>query len=329
MKNEMGLRRAARFAMVTVLAMAPAAFAQTVTHTTLTAETADTGGKTVATFSAAVTDASGNPLSGVVTLVDGGTAVSSAALGTDGKATIVVDSLTAGDHAIKAVYNGSSSYVASTSEAVTVHPEATATPAFGLTINPASLSVAVGYAGTVKATATPTNGFTGFVSFSCSGPPGATTLPYGITCSFAPANVEISSTAAQSVEMTVQTSPGLTGKATPPKEFGDHASPVVLAILFPGVIGLGVLGRRRKRLGQVLLLAMLATAAVVGTTACNPRYYYLNHGPSYPGATAGNYTLQVIAQTSNGVTATTQSVDLALTVTDSTTTSSSSSAAAK
>lgn len=322
MKNEMGMRRAARFAMMTVLAMAPAAFAQTVTHTTLTAETQDTSGRTVATFAAAVADAGGAPVTGVVTLVDGGRAISSAALDSDGKATIKLDSLTAGDHAIKAVYNGTSTLVASTSDAVTVHPLAAAAADFGLAINPTTLSLTVGQAGTVKATATPENGFTGFISFSCAGPTGSTTLPYGITCSFAPANVQITS-AAQSVEMSIQTSTGLSKNAAP-KGLGDHANPVVLAVLFPGVIALGMLGRRRKRLGQVLLLLVIGGAVMAGTTACNPRYYYLNHGPTYPGTQPGTYTIQVIAQTSNGVTASTHAVDLALTVADSTTTSSAS-----
>jgi len=314
----MGMRRAARFAMMAALATASAAFAQTVTHTTLTAETQDAGGKTVATFSAAVTDAGGAPLTGTVTLVDGVRAISSAALDSDGKATIKLDSLTAGDHAIKAVYNANGAHVSSTSEAVTVHPQATAAADFGLSIDPTTLSLAVGKSGTIKATATPENGFTGFISFSCAGPPGATTLPYGITCSFAPANVQITN-GAQSVEMTVQTAPGLSLN-TAPKGLGDHASPVVLAVLFPGVIGLGLLGRRRKRLGQLVLLAGMAVAMVAGATACNPRYYYLNHGPGYPGATPGNYTLQVIAQTSNGVSASTHSINLALTVTAATST---------
>lgn len=319
----MGMRRAALFAMITALAMAPAAFAQTATHTTLTAETLDSGGKTVATFSAAVTDAGGSPIPGVVTLVDGGKPLASAALDTEGKATIQLDSLTVGDHAVQAVYSGSGEHLTSASEAVAVHPQATAVPDFGLAIAPTSLSLTIGQAGTVKATATPVNGFTGFISFSCSGPPGATTLPYGITCSFAPANLQITN-AAQSVEMSIQTSTGLSRNHAP-EGFGSHTSPVVLAVLFPGVIGLGLLGRRRKRLGQVLLVLVMAGATLAGTTACNPRYSYLKHVPHYPGTQPGSYTIQVIAQTSNGVTASTHAVDLALTVTAASTTTSSAS----
>jgi hypothetical protein len=54
---------------------------------------------------------------------------------------------------------------------------------------------------------------------------------------------------------------------------------------------------------------------MLGATACNPRYYYLNHGPPTNTATpAGSYTLKVIAQSSNGVTAVTLPTTFALTV---------------
>ena len=42
----------------------------------------------------------------------------------------------------------------------------------------------------------------------------------------------------------------------------------------------------------------------MGTTACDPRYYYENHGPPpVPATPSGNYTIIVTAQFSNGVTA--------------------------
>ena len=54
---------------------------------------------------------------------------------------------------------------------------------------------------------------------------------------------------------------------------------------------------------------------MLGATACNARYDYYNHGPPTPPATpAGTYTVKVTAQSSNGVTAITNSTTLALTV---------------
>ena len=64
------------------------------------------------------------------------------------------------------------------------------------------------------------------------------------------------------------------------------------------------------------MLGFLAVVTVLGTTGCNPLYDYENHGPSPNLPTLrGVYTLFVTAQSSNGVTAVTQSTTMALTVT--------------
>jgi len=55
--------------------------------------------------------------------------------------------------------------------------------------------------------------------------------------------------------------------------------------------------------------------AMLGTAGCNPLYNYKNHGPSSNLPTpTGTYTLSVTAQSSNGITATTQSTTMVLTV---------------
>jgi hypothetical protein len=315
--KEMGMRRLARFGMVVALAAGSmvAADAQTATHTNLTVETQETGGHTVATFAVSVLDAEGAPGSGVVTLMDRGTAISSAALGQDGTAQIKVNSLTPGDHAVSAVYRGDSAHVASTSQSVTVHPQVSGTPDFSLGVSPTSISMGIGASGTITATISPINGFTGFISLSCAGPSGATTLPTGITCTFAPANLQVAS-GAVTAQMSIQTSIGqaLNHAPNPVRPNSSSAKPV-LAILLPGVVGLAFLGRKRKLLGRIALVLLVGGVTVAGTTACNPRYYYLNHGPTFAGAIPGTYTLQVIAQTSNGVTASEHSTNIALTVT--------------
>jgi hypothetical protein len=54
---------------------------------------------------------------------------------------------------------------------------------------------------------------------------------------------------------------------------------------------------------------------MLGATACNARYDYFNHGPPpNPATPAGTYTIDVSAQSSNGVTAITNTTTLALTV---------------
>jgi hypothetical protein len=97
-----------------------------------------------------------------------------------------------------------------------------------------------------------------------------------------------------------------------------RSSPVAWAFLLPGALGLGGLAwgtRRRAWLNRLSLLALVALVTVLGATACAPRYDYYNHGPPIPPPTpAGTYTVLVTAQASNGITATTQSTDLALTI---------------
>ncbi len=290
------------------------ALAQTATQTTLTAETRETSGHTVATFSATVLGADGAPASGVVTLVDRGQEIAGSALDREGRAEIKLDSLTGGDHAVRAVYSGDSVRLASLSQPVVVHPMATVTPDFSVAIVPASLTLKAGAAGNVVMTVTPLNGFTGFISLSCSG------LPIGVTCTYTPANLQVTATsAAVKADLTVQTTSPAGSKALNETPQGlpasGHGAPLVLAVLFPGILGLGLLGRKRNLLGRTALLLMVGILSIAGTTACSARYGYFHHPPTYnPGTPKGSYTFTVTAQSSDGLTSNVHSTSLALTV---------------
>jgi hypothetical protein len=73
--------------------------------------------------------------------------------------------------------------------------------------------------------------------------------------------------------------------------------------------------RRRRFLSRLALVSLVALVSVLGTTACSPLYNYFNHGPTHNLPTpAGTYTVTITAQSSNGVTATTHSTTVALTV---------------
>ena len=297
---------------LSAVAMAQAPVAS---HTSLTAETREVNGHTVATFISTVLTAEGAPATGVVTLVEKGKSVAGAAIDSTGKATITLDGLTPGDHSLTAVYGGSSANTASISESVVLHPQATVSPDFSVAIAPASLTVKQGAAGTIVVTVAPVagTGFTGFISLSCSGTGQTTTLPVGVTCSFSPANVQVTSTSAVTANLSVQTSTA-GGTSAANRAPDGSAMPVTLAILLPGAIGLSFLARKRRNLRGVALLILIGGASLLGTTACSARYRYLNHGPTFGGTTLGSYTLTITAQTSNGVTATTHSTSLALTV---------------
>jgi hypothetical protein len=344
----MGMRRLARRGLVVALAAGltavlatAAAMAQSTaiaTHTTLATESNELGGRTVTTYSATVLDEDGAPATGIVQLQEKGKSLASAALNSDGKAEIRVGGLAAGNHNLRAVYTGDSSRVASQSEAVVVQPDATtsAAPSFVLSISPATLpasgqKLAPGDSGNVTATITSVNGFTGFVSLSCAGAPvspGSFTdnaMPVGVTCTFTPANLQVTSAIANSTSktissfLTVQTTApaGQNARRRNPNGAGnrDEKGKLALAVLLPGVIGLGWLGRKRKFFGRMALVLMVGGITVLGTSACNPRYKYLNHPPTAnDGTPAGAYTLTVWAQTSDGVTASEQPVTLGLTV---------------
>jgi hypothetical protein len=341
----MGMRRLAQRGTVVALAagisavLAAAAVAQSTgmaTHTTLATESQQTSGRTVTTYSATVLGEDGAPATGVVRLQEQGRSLASAALNSEGKAEIQVGGLTPGGHTLRAVYGGDEAHTTSQSDPVAVEPAASAAPGFTLAISPASLPTSgqtrtPGQSGSVTATVTSVNGFTGFVSLSCAGAPVSpgsftdTAMPVGVSCVFTPTNLQITSTVANSKNptqnsfLTVQTTApaGANGLNRNPNGIPGQnpGNALALAVLLPGVLVLGVLGRKRKLFGRVALLFLVGAVTVLGTTACNARYKYLNHPPTANvGTVPGAYTLTVWAQTSDGVTASEQFTTLALTV---------------
>ena len=286
---------------------------QTTSHTSLSVVSGLVGNHTAAIFTATVKGANGAPATGVVTLVDEATGdrpIASAALDATGTASLPQDSLPKGDYQISAIYSGDSLRAESKSEFKNIHIETTAaTPDFSVAIAPTALTMAAGGSGTTKMTITPLNGFTGFLSLSCSG------LPVDeISCTFTPINLQIIDTSAVTADLGVVTlAPGGKSAANHLND-GNKGSPPMLAILLPGIAALGFIGRKRKLFGRIALLALVGVLTIATTTACAARYKYLNHGPIVGGTPPGNYTITVTAQTSNGVTATEHSTTLAVTV---------------
>jgi hypothetical protein len=151
-----------------------------------------------------------------------------------------------------------------------------------------------------------------FITLSCSG------LPDQASCTFTPANVEILPNATAPITSSMVILTQQASSIALPGINGPDAHSVALAVLLPGALCLGCLAwsaRRRPWLQRLSLLGFLALVTLLGTTACNARYRYFNHGPPVDPATpAGTYTINVTAQSSNGVSATTHSTTLALTV---------------
>jgi hypothetical protein len=296
------------------LALAAESSQTLATQTTLAAETRDQGGRTQATFTVTVTGEDGLPATGAVALNDHGKPLAGAALNAQGQAKIQI-ALPGGDHLFRAVYSGNATHRSSTSLTNGVQANTSGTPGFSVSVAPATLSLTAGQFGTVVTSVTPSNAASltapMFVTLSCSG------LPDQASCTFTPENVEIlpGATAAITSSMVIQTEAASTTTAVPgPK---PNSNPVAWAFLLPGALALAGIawGGRRRWLTRLSLMALVGLVSVLGTTACNPRYDYLNHGPPQnPATPAGTYTITVVAQSSNGITAITQPTTLALTV---------------
>ena len=282
------------------------------TQTSLTVETRDLGGRTQATLAVSVSGEDGLPATGAVVIGDNGAQLAGAALDAQGKATVVV-ALPAGLHSLTAVYAGDATHRASVSEAAQVRGQASTTPNFLVSVSAATMTLTPGQTGTLTASITPENSSAlsvpMFVTLSCSG------LPDQSSCVFTPENVEIQPNAASAINssLVIETQAASTASAA-----HSSSNSVAWALLLPGALGLGGLAwgaRRRAWLNRLALVALVGLVATLGATACAPRYNYYNHGPpTNPATPAGTYTVLVTAQSSNGVTATTHSTTLALTV---------------
>ncbi|MGA3159872.1 MAG: Ig-like domain repeat protein [Terracidiphilus sp.] len=327
-----------------VMALAVSALAAPVSGSvsTTTTLTAGTLNGCVQPLTVNVT-AGGTPVtSGTVTINDefNGNAVqlASVALSSSGSASPSVD-LADGSHSLTASFTGITGYQASTSTPAVLVSVATECE-FSIAIPtssfiPASttntLTLIAGQSGSLTITVTPSVEFTStltapmFVTLSCSG------LPDGAACSATPENLEILSTTPESCpsgspasscpptsNMVILTYAASNSASAPATPQGNRPSPIAWAFLLPGALGLGGLAfgaRRRRWLSRLSLLALVGLVTMLGATACNPRYNYLNHGPpTNPATPSGTYTVTVTAQSSNGVTALTHSTTFTLIV---------------
>jgi len=307
-----GLGIALAIPALAVAAETPQALA---TQTALHAETRDRGGRTQATVAVTVTGEDGQPAAGAVTINDHGKPLTGVALNAQGQAKTVL-ALAGGDHLLRAVYAGDATHLASSSLASTVHAQVASTPDFSIAVAPATVTLTPGQSGSVVASVTPeyASALTApmFVTLSCSG------FPDQASCSFTPENIEVlvGATAPLTSTMVITTQAASTASAAPAAH--RSANPIAWAFLLPGALGLAGLAwgsRRRRWLSRLSLVALVGLVTVLGATACNPRYNYEHHGPPpNPATPAGTYTLLVTAQSTNGVTATTHSTSMVLTV---------------
>jgi uncharacterized protein (TIGR03118 family) len=134
------------------------------------------------------------------------------------------------------------------------------TPDFTFQSGTTALTVSNGKSGTVNVSLAGTNGFSGPVTFSCSG------LPTGDSCTFSPTTVSVSGTTATAVAVSIATAAtASTGMA----QLNQHGAGYGLTLAFMGPLGLlALLGIRRRSMllrGTALAFALvLMSAGVVG-----------------------------------------------------------------
>ncbi len=166
-------------------------------------------------------------------------------------------------------------------------------PDFSVSMSAPSLKVTTQGSGSINATVTPINGFTGSIALNCSG------LPSHTTCSFAPALLQAngSDTALVSV-VTITTGVATVGVV---RQIWDHADLLAAS----GICGIGLLGlvcvpfgRRRRDIqskrARIAELILVAIILCIGLAGCGR----LSEPPEKNTTPPGTYTITVTAASS-------------------------------
>ena len=232
---------------------------------TLSSSNANVYVGTSVTFTSTVVGSIGTP-TGTVSFYDGTTLLGMSALAGPAGAAYTTSSLAVGAHVITAVYSGDATFQALTSAPLT---QTILAPSYLLTPSTPTLTLRQGQTGVVGLTFTPTGGFTGTVTFTCTG------LPYWADCTYVPAKLTANgSNTPQTTVMTIitlgpnkgtvngGTVTGPVGQSQP--LFPGRFAPVAALVFFaPGMLmGGWAFGRRRgvrpgRGMGVVRLLTVL------------------------------------------------------------------------
>jgi hypothetical protein len=227
---------------------------------------------------------------GTVTFSNGSTTLGTATV-SNGSASYATTLSSAGNQTITAAYSGDANDAAS-SGTVNQAVEAPVTIGAG-TGGSTALTVASGESVTTNVSVAGAGGFSGMVNFSC------TELPTNASCSFSPASMAVSGTAAATTALTVSTAAVTTANVR------DDGSLRAITALVCGLPLLGLLALLPVARGRRLLLCLgfMLFVAASGLTGCG------GGGQSSSTKTApGSYTFKVVA--TSGTTTSTASYTL-------------------
>ncbi len=176
---------------------------------------------------------------------------------------------------------------------------------FSVATSTPTLAVAAGQSATATLTITPGAGFSGPVSFACSG------LPQGAACTFAPPTVTPTS-GPVSTTLTVTTDGG-------PIALRSPALPATVALASIGLLGIRLRRAPRGRRRPGLWVAACAVALVGSITSCGGGGGgggdSTGNAPAATGTPAGTSNVTVTATSGSGASAVTRTLPIALTVT--------------
>jgi hypothetical protein len=265
------------------------------------------------TLTATVASALGVP-GGSVTFYNGSTSLGVGTLNGSGVATLSTTTLPAGTDAPTATYAAAGNFAGSSSAPATINIVGAPVGAganYALSANPTTLTIAAGGAGKTTLTFTPTGGYSGTVSLSCSN------LPANATCAFAQNQVTLSGnnqniSTGLRINTTMQQASRPISSDSPRGPF----TPAMFALVFwcpGGLTSLALLVRRRKlvkrrRAWHLCLLLAGAWALTAGLSGCGMHGFVANVTPSSAQVT-------VVATGTSGSVVTTQTVTLTVNMT--------------
>jgi len=226
----------------------------------------------------------GNAPSGVVTFYVGGASVGTAPINTntapdgttEGVATLTDAQLGTGQYTLSASYAGDTNYSGSASAPTAINVQ----PDFSIQSTTNALNIQTpGDSASMTISMTDLDGFSGTVSFTCSG------LPSEAKCSFSPGSLSASASTNLTITTTAQTAmlrPGLSGYSS-----------FTLAMFGVGICGLFVLGTPHRRRRRNLLLTVLLGAIWVGCGGSGSSGGGNTQPTPNPGTPTGNYAVTV------------------------------------
>jgi sugar lactone lactonase YvrE len=247
------------------------------TVTSLGASTT-TGANAEVILLASVAGFSGPEPTGTVTFTVGTTTLGSAALNSNGVATLTPD-LSLGTYSIVASYPGDALHSSSQSQPVTVAGAATS---FNITVTPSSVTMATSQNATVNVTVVSFDNFSDAIGLGCG------SLPTGVTCHFPSASVTLKANGTQTIQLTIDTNNPLTGGSSSASRFTSNPRYLLAGLcLPPGLFCCCLILGFRKKHWECHMAPLLASLAVcvLLVTGCTSF--------KQASATPGTYVIQV------------------------------------